>query len=206
MGRSCVAGAVDLAEGPIEDWLRRLREAHARGALGGVEPLAAELARLHDVAGWADRARFDPTVPYGRTVLLAEEGLEVMIAGWSRDRPCAPHDHGPGLGAVRVLAGRACHRRLWLDGGALRPDADERLGPGAVLRCPPGVIHQMQDDGADAALVTLHAYVGPTTPMTVYDLEHGRTQWLDGGCGAWPRPTDDPRVLAWAPGLRLTPC
>lgn len=27
-------------------------------------------------------------------------------------------------------------------------------------------------------------YVGTTVPTTVYDLEHGRTQWLGPGCGA----------------------
>lgn len=175
--------------------------------------LAAVLTELRALDGWIASACFDPTVPYGRTVVLAEPELELMVAGWSRGRPCAPHDHGPGHGAVRVLEGRARHRGFALRHGALVADPDEVLEPGAVLRCPPGWIHQMQDDGAARPLITLHLYAGSTAPMAVYDLEQPRTQWLGPGCGAWPRPVDDPAVVRWRPGFvdaaerpALTPC
>lgn len=183
----------------MDAWLARLVDAHA-GAEPDVARLCAALAEA-DGAAWLEHARFDATVPYGRTVVATAAGLEVMIAGWSRGRPCAPHDHGPGQGAVRVLQGRARHRGFVLEAGALRVVVDEVLGVDAMLRCPRGLVHQMQDAGAARPLVTLHLYAGQTSPMTVYDLEHARTQWLDGGCGAWPRPDGDAKVLAWRRGL-----
>jgi len=181
-------------------WLARLRSAHARGEALGVEPLVEALGEVV-AEEWIGRARFEAGVPYGRTVLMAEDGLEVMIAGWSRGLPCAPHDHGPGQGAVRVLQGRARHRGFALHDGELRPAFDERLDEGAVLRCPRGFIHQMQDDGAARPLVTLHIYAGRTAPMTVYDLERHQTQWLGPGCGAWPRPVGAASVVECAAGF-----
>lgn len=181
-------------------WLRRLREACARGEPLDVERLAAALGEVV-AEEWIGRACFDAAVPYGRTVLVAEDGLEVMIAGWSRGRACAPHDHGPGQGAVRVLQGRARHRGFVLEAGELRVGEDEVLEAGAVLRCPWGWIHQMQDDAGERPLVTLHLYAGTTVPTTVYDLERRCTQWIGAGGGAWPRSQDDPEVLRWAEGL-----
>lgn len=181
-------------------WLGRLRQEHARGEALDVERLVSALGEV--VADeWIERACFDAALPYGRTVLAAEDGLEVMIAGWSRGRACAPHDHGPGQGAVRVLQGRARHRGFVLEAGELRAGEDEVLAAGAVLRCPRGFVHQMQDDGDALPLVTLHLYAGTTVPTAVYDLEHRRTQWLGPGCGAWSRPAGDPAVLACVDAL-----
>jgi Cysteine dioxygenase type I len=194
VGESCVAGHV-------EPWLQRVVDEPAAGSTLGVERLAAALVEAGPAEVWIDEARFEAAVPYGRRVLVAADGVELMVAGWSRGRPCAPHDHGPGLGAVRVLQGRARHRGYALVDGVLRPGDDEVLQAGTVLRCPRGWIHQMEDDGEALPLVTLHLYAGPTSPMTVYDLEHKRTQWLDSTCGAWPRALGDAAVLRWAPGF-----
>lgn len=193
MDESCVPSGV-------EAFLAWLRSEHEQGRALDVERLAAALCEVV-AEEWIEGACFDEAVPYGRTVLVEENGLEVMIAGWSRGRPCAPHDHGPGQGAVRVLQGRARHRGFVLEGGELRAGEDEVLEVGAVLRCPRRWIHQMQDDGGERALVTLHLYAGTTVPTTVYDLERRCTQWLGPGCGAWPRPVGDSEVLRWAEGL-----
>lgn len=182
-------------------WIRGLRERARSGAVLGVEDLAAALARREPAERTLARARFDASVPYGRRVVCAADGLELMVAGWSRGRSCAPHDHGPGCGAVVVVQGRARHRAVGWRDGVLALEPAEVLRPGVVLRCPPGWVHQMQDDGGAQPLVTLHLYRGPTAPMVVYDLERARTQWLAEGCGAWPRPSGDPAVLREVPGL-----
>lgn len=166
-----------------------------------MERLAAVLLDLGPVGPWIERVHFSSGDPYGRTVVHADAGLELMIAGWSRGRWCAPHDHGEGYGAVMVLQGRAQHRGYVWHHGVPRPEPAERLGPGTVLRCPRGWVHQMRDDGDEHPLVTLHLYRGPTAPMVVYDLERERTQWLADGCGAWPRAPEDPAVLRSASGL-----
>ena len=59
---------------------------------GGVE-----IHATHDLVLW------DTNRPYGRRVLHESATLEAMIAGWTPHAPCAPHDHGGSIGAIRVL-------------------------------------------------------------------------------------------------------
>ncbi|MCA9706533.1 MAG: cysteine dioxygenase family protein [Myxococcales bacterium] len=191
----------------MDPWVRPLTEALAAGRTVEVEHLVTALARAGSAADWTARARFAPHEPYGRQVVLAQGAVEVMLAGWSRAHPCAPHDHGSGLGAVRVLQGQAQHRAFSARDGRLVPGPAERLEAGAFVRCPRGLVHQMEDAGGPRPLVTLHlyAYVGGGAPMVVYDLPRGRTQWLAPDCGAWVRAYDDPAVLGWAHGLVRAP-
>ncbi len=160
-------------------------------------PLVSLMRRLPR-ARWPAPACLHPTQPYARRVLHQRDGVEVMLAGWSRARPCAPHDHGPGLGAVRVLQGRALHRRWVHHDGRWTPQADEVLPCDEIIECPRGLVHQMQDGGGLEPLVTLHVYVGDTAPMAVLDLAKQRTQWLAGG-GAWIHDEDHPNVLGQTP-------
>ena len=127
----------------------------------------------------------DPSRPYGRRVLVGGPHCEVMVATWTRDRACAPHDHGGSRGVVRVLRGAAVHTVWRLVGGELVAVGRERLDEGAILSCGPDLVHSMVDAGDAHALVTLHAYVDPIASMTVYDLDHRRTLVVSGACGAW---------------------
>ena len=145
--------------------------------------------------------RPDPDRPYGRRVLFANDAVEGMIATWTRDTPCAPHDHGGSFGGVRVLQGEALHQIYAVEEGALRPVKQERVGPGGLLACAPDLVHSMQDGGAADPLVTLHLYSGPIDYMVVYDVAGQRTVIVDGGCGAW-LPWDQPELIrAVRPGL-----
>jgi hypothetical protein len=61
----------------VEAWLARLVEEGVRRAALDVERIAAALEQVR-AKDWIERARFEDGVPYGRTVLAASEGLEVM--------------------------------------------------------------------------------------------------------------------------------
>lgn len=147
-------------------------------------------------------AKADPSRPYGRRVLLANEDVEAMLATWTRGVPCAPHDHGGSVGGVRVLQG-AAHHRIWqVRDGALHLVAEERVEAGDILSCGPDLVHSMVDAGDADPLVTLHLYAGPIRYMVVYDLEQAQTVVVDGGCGAW-LPWDEPHLIrAVLPGLQ----
>jgi len=126
----------------------------------------------------------DPGRPYGRRVLLQTATLEGMIACWKPGVPCAVHDHGGSVGAVRVLAGTGLHRQYTVSEGALHLVAEDPVAPGDILVCGSTFVHAMES-GLEEPMITLHLY-GPTLPhMIVWDQQTGRTLKVSGGCGAW---------------------
>jgi cysteine dioxygenase len=182
--------------------LARCRQVAALPA-PSLDALREALATPTDGTGLAELLHPDPERPYGRRVLLDGPHAEMMLATWTRGRPCAPHDHGGSIGAVRVVRGRARHRVHRVHDGALRTLHEETLEAGTVLTCGPTLVHSMADDGAEDGLVTLHLYVGPIPHMTVFDLEAGRTLQVSGDCGAWvPGPEG---ILAARDGLGAPP-
>jgi cysteine dioxygenase len=121
--------------------------------------------------------------PYGRQVLFNHEKLEIMVATWTRDFPCAPHDHHDSRSAIRILRGRSHHRMFRCENGTLVETLSERKSMDDVLLCPPRQIHAMGDDGAEESLITLHAYAGSIDNMIVYS--DSETLIVSGSCGAW---------------------
>lgn len=179
--------------------LDRCRSASAAGVSGlrGIMDLHKGL----DITAAAREALYtpDPKRPYGRRVLLANEGLEVMVATWTRGDHCVPHDHGGAAGAVQVLQGRSRHRIWKIREGALVLVAEELVEAGGLMACGADVIHSMGDDGADEQLMTLHLYTPGIDFMVVYDLATDRTLVVDGDCGAWVPEPD--RVRRLSPGV-----
>ena len=139
-------------------------------------------------------ATSDASKPYGRRVLLETDALEMMVARWTPGHPCAPHDHGGSLGAVRVLQGRAKHRIWRCIDGMLRAVHEELVDPGGVMSCGSDLIHSMGDDGAPEPLITLHMYTKSIDHMVVYDLKEDETLVVEGSCGAWV-PHDAPEMV-----------
>ena len=138
--------------------------------------------------------RADTSKPYGRRVLFATDQLEGMLATWTRDTPCRPHDHGGSFGAVRVLRG-VSHHKIWkVVDGELPCVFEELVEPGGVMACGRDVIHSMGDAGAEDGLVTLHLYHDAIDHMVVYDQDAGTTYVVEGNCGAWI-PTDEPELI-----------
>jgi predicted metal-dependent enzyme (double-stranded beta helix superfamily) len=176
-------------------------------ALSGLQMLSADDRSAHLVALKsylkADSPVFDElrkisvadtTKPYGRRVLLDTDELEVMVAQWTRDMPCAPHDHGGSLGVVRVLQGRSRHQIWTVDDQGLRSVRKETVAAGETMMCGSDLIHSMEDDGAEDPLITLHMYTRSIDHMIVYDTEQHETLVVDGTCGAWV-PADSPEMI-----------
>ena len=183
----------------VEPLLTRCRQVCSHRALG-----LSELRALQDSADLpasvlAELKQPDPAHPYGRKVLLAGEGVEVMVATWTRGMPCVPHDHGGALGVVRVLQGRARHRVWKVEDGALELRKEHVAVAGDLLSCGADFIHSMGDDGADEPLMTLHMYAPTIDFMVVYDETAGQTLVVDGDCGAWIPPRE--RVRTSHPGM-----
>jgi len=134
---------------------------------------------------------------YGRHVLHDGQFMEMMIASWTRDVRCAPHDHGGSVGAVRVLRGEGLHRVWAVKDGALVLLLEEVIRPGDIVSCGPDMVHSLGDNGADDRLATLHLYAGPIARQTVYDVTGNRTLLVGGG--AWiPEPE---LIQVQVPGL-----
>jgi len=139
----------------------------------------------------------DPAHPYGRKILLNTPKLEVMLATWTRNYPCAPHDHGGAVSAIRVLQGRSLHRLYRIENQQLTESYSEQKTAGEVIICAPNQIHSMEDDGETVPLITLHAYSASIKAMAVYD--DASTVIVKGSAGAWLPPNDPSDVLARFP-------
>ncbi len=161
----------------------------------GLDGLARFLAADHPwFSQLCELAVENPKHPYGRRVLVNNPDVEVMVARWTRDIPCAPHDHGGSVGAVRVLQGRSRHRIWSVTDDGLVMTREEIAEAGAVLLCEADVVHSMGDDGGEAPLITLHMYTKGIDHMVVYDTHAEETLVVDGSCGAWV-PDDEPHKI-----------
>ena len=138
----------------------------------------------------------DPHHPYSRKILINHPNLEMMIARWTPNYPCAPHDHGDSHSAILVLDGCSEHKSYRIMDGELVCSDTEYKGKGDIITCPPHQIHSMK---GYPNLITLHLYTTSIDDMLVFDMNHRKTFLVDGGCGAW-LPDSDDGVLARASG------
>jgi hypothetical protein len=171
----------------------------AASACPSLGDMRAALEGEIDVDGLDALLVEDPTKPYGRRVLVDGPHMEMMIASWTRDVPCAAHDHGGSSGAVRVLRGEAVHTVWRIVEGGLEQVLQERVGPGSILVCGPDMVHSMVDGGAPDKLATLHLYADPIPFMMVYDPAADRTLQVAPTCGAWVPGAE--QIVREVPGL-----
>ena len=54
--------------------------------------------------------------PYSRSILRADDEVEIMLARWRPGHGCAPHDHGGAGGFVIPIEGTFVERRFGWDG------------------------------------------------------------------------------------------
>ena len=143
----------------------------------------------------------DAANPYGRNVIFESPMLECMVATWTPNLPCNPHDHGGSWGAVRVLRGRALHQIWNVQDGALIERKQHTASVGDVLACGPSLVHSMGDDAESSTLMTLHLYTKAIDHMIVYDVEANHTHIVDGSCGAWVPAPDSGLLRSSTPGI-----
>ncbi len=138
----------------------------------------------------------DPITPYSRVVLSAAPGCEIMLARWTPNRACAPHDHGASAGWVFYLEQdfEECSYR-WHDGELVSHGLfPHRAGTHTEVRR--SEIHSCVCHGSG---LSLHVYFPRIERMRVYDLTGRRTIVVSDDCGAWipHRPEQRVEEKAW---------
>jgi ubiquinone/menaquinone biosynthesis C-methylase UbiE len=129
--------------------------------------------------------------PYSRSILRADNQVEIMLARWRPGHGCAPHDHGGAGGFVIPLEGTFVERRYSWDGPQLVIAEHATRPEGVPIRITSEDIHDMT---AGVRGLTLHLYSPPASSMRVFDLEQAEALELVGDYGAWIPQGDHPRV------------
>jgi hypothetical protein len=139
----------------------------------------------------------DLVTPYSRVVLSAAPGCEIMLARWSPDRTCAPHDHGASAGWVFYLEEDFEERSYHWHDGELVSDGLFPHREGTYTEVHRNEIHSCSSHGSG---LSLHIYFPRIERMLVYDLEQRRTIVVSDDCGAWIPQRPEQRVdeRAWA--------
>ncbi len=169
--------------------------------------------RATDLTAWADFGH-DPRDSYGRRLITADGGVELMVMSWLPGDTSAIHDHGRAAwGAVQVF-GPAEHRVYRADAMSIREVSCERAAPGRVFVVGPALIHQMVSPQETAApWLSLHLYGGDpeaglavTRDTRLYDPAEGVIRHTDGGAFIAPGadqfdgiergPVGDPTLVA----------
>jgi len=138
----------------------------------------------------------DPVTPYSRVVLSSAPECEIMLARWTPDRVCAPHDHGASAGWVFYFEQDfEEHAYRWQD-GALVQHATHQHRAGTWTQVVKNEIHSCRSKGGG---LSLHVYFPRIEKMRVYDIEGRRTIVVSDNCGAWIplRPEQRVKETAW---------
>lgn len=157
--------------------------AHRQAVIGAIGPI--------------DQFRKRPQNPheaYARNVIYSTPTLEIMIASWTQNQECLPHDHGASNGMVINLSGRFEETAYQWQTGLLIPTGSTVHGVvNSLIEVNIAHIHSMhcKDEGG----LTLHMYAPAIQNMKVFDLNLRRTLVVANNCGAWV-PLDPSQIQA----------
>lgn len=173
--------------------LAPLFEDLAAAAIRGEVPGPELLARVAQARPVLDQAAPPPAdgEPYSRSVLRADDQVEIMLARWRPRQRCAPHDHGGAGGFVIPVEGTFQERRFGWDGSELVVTERAIRPEGAPIRIASDDIHDM---AAGPSGLTLHFYSPPAASMRLFDIEHAEVLELVGDYGAWIPQGNHPRL------------
>ncbi len=136
--------------------------------------------------------------PYSRSILRADDKVEIMLARWRPGHGCAPHDHGGAGGFVIPVEGSFVERRFSWDGPQLVVAEHATRPEGVPIPIDSADIHDMT---AGTRGLTLHFYSPPASSMRVFDMARAEVLELVGNYGAWIPQGEHPRV----PIVRIAP-
>lgn len=122
--------------------------------------------------------------PYGRKLLVATEGAELVLIRWRPGQPCAIHNHGGGSGFVYLLQGEIDEHTWENAEQALSSSAMRKTiwSAGSVLPVDRDCVHIMTAQGPT---ISLHLYIGVTESMAIYDRDRSRRYLVSSDHGAW---------------------
>ena len=123
---------------------------------------------------------------YGRKLVYADAGFEIMVMSWQPGDFSAIHDHGYAQwGAVQIF-GAAEHATFRIHAEELQTTARWRVKPGTVLPVDHDLIHQMGNSSAESFL-SLHIYgeeedcASITADARIFDPIAAEIMRVDGG-------------------------
>ena len=123
---------------------------------------------------------------YGRKLIYAEDGFEILAMSWAIGDYSAIHDHGVAQwGAVQCFGAAEHNVYRFVDSQLTLVDRD-RLSPGTINPVDSNLIHQMGNPG-QTQFLSLHVYGSTadrdsvTGDARVFDLFEGDIQYTDGG-------------------------
>ncbi|MDB6155192.1 MAG: hypothetical protein JWL90_3645 [Chthoniobacteraceae bacterium] len=159
--------------------------------LGLLKEAGLDSARLSKINSTAD-----PVTPYSRVVLSAAPECEIMLARWTPERVCAPHDHGVSSGWVFYLEHDFEERSYSWQEGELVSVGTFSHRAGTCTEVRKEEIHSCMSNGSG---LSLHVYFPRIEKMRVYDLNERRTLVVADDCGAWipDRPEQRVAEMAW---------
>jgi predicted metal-dependent enzyme (double-stranded beta helix superfamily) len=137
--------------------------------------------------------------PYSRSVIHTGPDCEIMVARWTPQISCAPHDHGVSRGWVFYLEGHFLETSFQLNAGrtsqCLQPFATQKHLAGEYTFVKNDEIHScVSPDGG----LSLHVYFPRIEQMQVYDIRGERTFTVSSDCGAWiPKPHQSIEERKW---------
>ncbi|GAB3017654.1 methyltransferase domain-containing protein [Mycobacterium bourgelatii] len=160
--------------------LDALAEVAVAGEVPGPDLLASTRAAWQQLFSLA----IDPKdgEPYSRSILRANDRVEIMLARWRPGHSCAPHDHGGASGFVIAVDGKFHERRFHWENTQLVVSEHTMRHEGEPIPISREDIHDM---AAETAGLTLHFYSPPPAGMRVFDLERAEVLELVGNYGAW---------------------
>ena len=123
-----------------------------------------------------------PAHPYSRHVIYSGPECEIMLARWTPQVVCAPHDHGQSEGWVFYLDGNFEETSFVWSDARLRPVSRDSHVAGSFTQVSDGEIHSCV---SLAGGLSLHVYFPRIERMKVYDVEGERTFVVSDDCGAW---------------------
>ena len=172
----------------------RVRITQLVGSMSQPIDITVLLAKIRDVLeeGFLSDVPLCLSQPYSRSILCVHDKVEIMIARWTPDIQCAPHDHGESNSLIYVLSGCAKHRLYHIRSQRLQQVYEDYKKEGDVIRCSPKQVHSI---GASPVLVTLHIYMPSIRDMVIYDIVDPKTFVVRGTCGAWLPIEDDKDIL-----------
>ena len=107
----------------------------------------------------ADRPSWEPLVRYDATTrwyhrLRTGPGYEVWLLSWLPGQGSGPHDHGPSSGVLTVLDGELNEhsRGTGVHRAESARHTSRALGAGAQRVFAPGYVHEVVNDGLEAAV------------------------------------------------------
>ena len=112
--------------------------------------------REEELEPWADWGH-PVEDSYGRQLVYAEAGFEIMVMTWQKGDFSAIHDHGQAeWGAVQIF-GAAEHATFRIEKEELQTTARWQVKPGTVLPVDHDLIHQM-GNAESVPFLSLHIY------------------------------------------------